>query len=390
MFLNHCRLYAAFTGGFASEDGCVEIKDGKIASVSSARPDTDSDCFDCAGKTLLPGLIDLHTHITMLGNVGVSSAGDPMQLVVEAAEQAKRYLHYGFTTIRDCGSIGRSANYVKKLIAKDVIAGPDILACGNVLMPGIIDRADPLGGINNYCDGAEAYRKGVRSEVAKRSDFIKIYASGSAFMPTGVPTHPIMTFDEIRTAVETAQANGLYVAAHCHADSAILDCIHAGVRTIEHATYITPKTTDVLLSTPDAFLVPTFAAMYVSQTEPNERAFWLERLTPMLESCAQTIEYAYRAGATIGFGTDSAPLSKQYEHGVEFRYRKEYCHMENLDIILQATKINARIAGLSDTVGEIKPGLKGDLILVDGNPAEDLSAMYVPPARVWKNGNLCF
>ena len=131
--------------------------------------------------------------------------------------------------------------------------------------------------------------------------------------------------------------------------------------------------------------MPTLAAMYVSQTDPQERSFWLSRLTPMLEDCAKAIGYAYRAGALIGFGTDSAPMSPQYDTGVEFRFRREYCGMDNMDILLQATKNSAQIAGLSD-VGEIKPGMKADLILVDGDPVAELSAMYVPPVQVWKNG----
>lgn len=386
MLLNHCKLHSAFTDGFSGDQCCVEIENGTIVSVGSARSDA-VDAYDCGGKTLLPGLIDLHTHITFLRGVGVEQAHDPMQLMVEAAQQSSRYLRHGFTTIRDCGSIGRSANYVRQLISRGVMTGPDILACGNTLMPSV--TAGGPGDITRYCDGVEEYRKAVRLEVAAQSDFIKIYASGSAFSPTGVPKHPIMTAEEITVAVETARANGLYVAAHCHADSAIRDCINAGVHTIEHATYLSEETTDLLMNAGDSCLVPTLSAMYVSQTDPAERAFWLSRLTPMLESCAKTIGYAYRCGALIGFGTDSAPMSPQYDTGVEFRFRKEYCGMTNLDILLQATRNNARIAGIDHRVGAIEPGLKADLILVDGDPVEDLSAMYVPPVQVWKNGITC-
>lgn len=383
MLLNHCRLYAPLSGGFAGENCCVELDGGKIVSVGPARPNAADD-YDCGGRTLLPGLIDLHTHITFLRGVGVAQAHDPMQLLVEAAAQADRYLRHGFTTIRDCGSIRRSANYVRQLIDRGLMAGPDILACGCTLMPSVTASGD-AGDIARHCDGAEEYRKAVREEVAAQADFIKIYASGSAFSPIGVPKHPIMTIEEIRTSVNTARANGLYVAAHCHADSAIRDCVQAGVRTIEHATYLSEATTDLLLASEDSYLVPALAAMYVSQTDPQERSFWLSRLTPMLEDCAKAIGYAYRAGALIGFGTDSAPMSPQYDTGVEFRFRREYCGMGNMDILLQATKNSAQIAGLSD-VGEIKPGMKADLILVDGDPVAELTAMYVPPVQVWKNG----
>lgn len=388
MYLGNCKLLAPFTDGFACENGYVEIQGGRIVSVGEKLQENAKEIVDCGGKTLLPGLIDLHTHVTMLGGVGVSEAADPMQVLVAAAEQAGRYLQYGFTTIRDCGSIGRSANYVKRLIDKGLMEGPEILACGETLMPSVVSRRRSLASIIHFCDGTEEFRKGVREEVAELADFVKIYASGSAMNPTGVPKNPIMTFEEICAAVETAKANDLYVAAHCHADLAIRNCIEAGVHTIEHATYLSDETIGLLMETEDVYLVPTFSAMYVSQTDPKEREFWLARLTPMLENCARAIEKAYRAGAKLGFGTDSAPVSPQYEKGVEFRYRKDYCHMENVDILLQATKWNAQIAGIDKRVGEIKKGMQADLILVEGDPLEDLSVMYQPPVNVWKKGKL--
>ncbi len=388
MFLNHCKLYAPFSDGVDCDDGFVEIRDGVIEAVGARIPAHTEEVIDCGGKSLIPGLIDLHTHLTMMSGIGISAVDDPMQLLVEASEQAKRYLRHGFTTIRDCGSIGRAANYVKKLVDKGLVDGPDIIACGSTLMPSVISRRSDLSAIIHFCDGAEEFRKGVREEIAESAEFIKIYASGSAFNPKGTPQNPIMTFEEMCTAVETARENGAYVAAHCHADGAILNCIQAGVRTIEHATFLSEKTLDVLHKKGDTYLVPTFAAMYVSQTDPKERAFWLDRLTPMLERCAASIRRAYEAGEKLGFGTDSAPLSPQYEHGVEFQLRKEFCRMENVDILLQATKYSAEIAGISEKVGEIKKGLQADLVLVDGDPVKDLSVMYQRPEKVWKKGKL--
>lgn len=386
MILNNCRLIPELSGGIGTNCGSVIIEDGKIVSVSAESVSAGEADFDCGGKTLLPGLIDLHTHVTLLGGVGMDCIDDPMQVLVEAVTKVGGFLDYGYTTIRDCGSVKRAANYVKTMVNRNLIEGPDILSCGQTLMTSVVDKSGSLAKSIAFVDGEEGFRRGVREEAAMLPDFIKIYASGSAFNPTGVPLHPIMTAEEIRTAVETARDNDLYVAAHCHADSAIRTCIECGVKTIEHATYISEETLKVLDETQDCYLVPTFSAMYVSQTDPAEREFWLARLTPMLEVCAKGIEKAYRSGKKLGFGTDSAPSSPMYEKGSEFQIRKDYCHMENTDILLQATKNNAEIAGIDHKTGTIAAGLNADLILVDGNPDENMEVMYGKPLNVWKHG----
>ena len=158
-----------------------------------------------------------------------------------------------------------------------------MLSCGKIVQPSV-EKPDLM---MNLADGVDGFRRGVREEVAAKADFIKIYNSGSAFSRSTRTGSPIMEPAEVRKAVETAQANGLYVAAHCHADSAIRDCILCGVRTIEHATYIQPETVDLLDGTRDCYLVPTLAAMFISQTDPAERAAWEKLLNPMLEQCVK-------------------------------------------------------------------------------------------------------
>jgi imidazolonepropionase-like amidohydrolase len=387
MLIKNCRLIPELSGGKAAEHGAIDIKDGVINGVFGDNEwENEAEGYDCSGMTVIPGLIDLHTHITCLSGVATECLGNEKQVMVEAAKQAKRYLQYGFTTIRDCGSAAGSADYVKQLTASGVIEGPEIISCGNILMPGIFNPDDSTSCLSLACDGVEEYRRNVRREVASGGDFIKIYASGSAMCKTGVPQNPIMTSDEIRTAVETAEANDLYVAAHCHADAAIKACIDNGVKTIEHATYLSEDSIDLLVMKEYTCLIPTMSAMFVSQTEPSERDFWLKRLTPMLKSCSGAMKKAYEAGVKIGFGTDSAPLSRQYSEGIEFRYRKEYCGFRDIDILIQATKGSAEIAGISDRKGEIKEGLSADLVLVDGKPDKDISAMYREPESVWKAG----
>lgn len=384
MLLKNCRVLPGMSPFPQTALVDIEIEAGKIKTVRPMESAQASGAYiDCGGKTLLPGLIDLHTHITVLSGVGVGHEDDHMRLFIDAAKQAARYLDYGFTTIRDCGSVHRVANYVRDAINEGLLEGPAILSCGKILEPSVEQPDNMI----NMADGVDGFRRCVRKEVAAKADFIKIYNSGSAFSRSTRTGQPIMETAEVQKAVETARANGLYVAAHCHADSAIRDCILCGVKTIEHATYIQPKTVELLAATRDCYLVPTFAAMYISQTDPAERAAWERLLNPMLEKCAEGIGLAYREGEKLGFGTDSAPGGPQYEKGVEFTMRKELCGMKNLDILLQATKYSAEIAGLND-VGDIQEGMTADLVLVDGNPDEDIAIMGRKPLKVWKNGNL--
>ena len=236
-----------------------------------------------------------------------------------------------------------------------------------------------------FADGPYAFRAAARRELAEHADFIKLMASGAAFHPQGVPKEPIIAPDELREAVETAARKGTYVAAHAHADGAIRACIEAGVRTVEHATYLSDETLSLLERTEGCYLVPTLAAMFVSG--PDESGFWHERLGAMLDACCAGLQKAYREGLPIGFGTDCAPFSRQYREGTEFAYRKENCGMADADILRQATEVSARIAGLADR-GEIRPGFRADLALWDGDPSAEIMELAKPPAAVWLDGGL--
>ena len=382
MIFKNCRLVGALTDGIASEHGAVWIDEKglirKIYKSETEVEDTDGQkVFDCKGKTLLPGLFDIHTHVTGLVDVDYTKK-------TEMERQAQEYLKYGFTTIRDCGSMKRSVSELRDRIKNRKTVGPDILSCGKIVTPTETSEKDSLMPMYAEADGPYEMRKKARREIAEGADFIKTMASGSAFHRQGIPLQPIIMEDEIQELVKTAKMKGTYVAAHAHADAAIALCIKNGVRTIEHATYLGEESLDLLKNTKDCYLVPTLAAMYVSVSDPD--GYWSRRLGEMLTACTKRIQRAYKEGLKLGFGTDSTVGMPQYEEGMEFRYRKELCHMDDLDILLQATKYSAEIVGLDNVSGEIKEGLQADFILVDGKPDQDISVMYHRPEHVWKKG----
>lgn len=382
MIINHCRLVAALSGGVAAEDGFVEVQDGKITAVSAVPAADGTADFDAQGRTLLPGLIEAHTHVGMS-----RSAANDMDQLSQAIKKVKRYLDYGFTTVRDCGSIHGAALYLRGLIRDGAVEGPSLIACGHILYPSVM--AAP--GIERYgvrmSDGVDEYLKHAREEAAAGADFLKIYASGSAALPTGVPKHPIMLDEEIGIVVKTANMNGMYVSAHCHADEAIRSCVKAGVKTIEHATYLSEDTIRMIADTPDCFLIPTLSPLYVSEDD-EERDFWEKRMEPMRRASFPAFAKAFEAGLKMGFGTDLSPGSEQYEKGVEFRFRRDECGIPDLEILKQATVHNAEILGMAEHAGTVEKGKNADLVLFDGKPDCDIMEMAKKPRAVWKRGRL--
>lgn len=389
MILNHVRLIKELSGAIGTESGYVRVENGRITEVSDKPYSTvDSDKeqrIDCRGKTLLPGLIDLHTHITVIDQVGFTSLHSDMELLTVAAQHATKYLDMGFTTIRDCGSIHRVANEVKHMAQIGLIDAPDLITCGRAIIPTEGSDQHIMAQHVHFADTVDEVIKAAREEMAEGADFVKIFASGAAAIATGVPEQSIMFPEEIKAAVNTAERKGRYVAAHCHSDEAIHYSIMNGVRTIEHATLISDETLKMAAES-NCFLVPTLAVMYISDGPQKE--YWEKRLGPMFKHCTEKMAKAYEMGMFLGFGTDCAAGDYCYDHGIEFKFRKENCGMKDLDILLQCTRNNAVIAGIDNKVGQIKKNLNADLILVDGKPDKDISCMYSKPEMVIKKGKI--
>lgn len=391
MLLINCRLVGVLSGGTETDLGAVEVKDGKIAAVYKTMPEIfsekEEDIFDCEGKTLLPGLMDAHTHLIGIRHFTPDLMRNPMRLFMKTAEVSKRYLDYGFTTLRDCGTPMRVANYVRDAFAAGLMTGPRVLSSGHIVSTTEIEEADLIYDMYQWGDGPDKLVGLVRKELAEHADFVKIMTSGSAFHRQGIPVQPIITRRELEAVMEAADLKGVYVAAHAHGDGAIRLSAECGVRTIEHASYISDETVAFLQGKKDCYLVPTLSAMYQNPGQtPPEMEFLLEKLASMLKISSGRIRSAYEAGLKLGFGTDSTVGMDQYEEGIEFRYRKELCGMKDLDILLQATKYNAEIFGIEDEAGEIRTGLAADLILVDGKPDQDISVMYHKPDAVFLAG----
>ncbi len=375
--LKNCRLIPELSNGCGFGIADLLLEDGKIAQIAEAGRVADQSgaesVFDCCGKTLMPGLFDLHTHMNWSYHNGEIRLDD-FKIFIKACQSARLFLDNGITTIRDMGSPRRVADAVRRAVQAGVCAGPRMFCGGLIISP--VSRpgeTDPYNFLRSI-SGPDQMIRAVREEIGGGCDYVKLYT-------------PILP-EEMQAALRIANQFHVPVAVHAHDLASIRLCIESGVSTIEHGSYIDGACIEKLRDG-SCYLVPTLAVLSPEIATPGFTPESKRRtLQPLLEANGQNIGTAYRAGLCLGFGTDTPIEELDRNPGMEFRMRKEHCGMSNIDMLLQATRNSARIVGLAGVTGEIKEGLCADLILIDGNPDEDISAMYKRPEKVWIGGKL--
>lgn len=391
MILKNCRLVPQLSDHWSNELADVLVENGRIkAIVPTGEAPADAEEINCEGKTVIPGLLDLHVHLVCEREP--NDVWHAFDRYYEVAPQLANFLDYGVTTVRDCGSTMSLACRLREGVEHGFFEGPRILSSGHIISPEAM-RNNAEGGIHIIANGPTEMMKAGRKEIADGADFIKIYATQSMSQVRGQDPKCIMTSEEIKELVSVAEQNNTYVAAHAHSTDAINTCIRCGVRSIEHATYMDDESIRLLLETPNAYVVLTHACgePYHGDDGYNDPAFTKEwNTTYAIESkkrCRALENKAYKAGVKIGVGTDLLP-HEAVKYPYELQIRKESCGMSDIDILLQATKMSAEIAMIADQVGEVKEGLYADLLVVDGKPDEDISVLYHKPSMVIQNGRL--
>ena len=396
--IKNCRLVAALTEGFSEEyaDICIEGKCIKWILPAGQHPehcitgDEKAEVVDGKGRTLIPGLFEMHAHLYgFIFNPYELQCMDAGKIIFGALDFANEYLRQGFTTIRDCGSSYNCAASIRDAISAGIIKGPRIVSCGLIITPTETGN-DTFSDLYAEADGAEEIRKKCRQELQKGNDFIKLMVSG-AFMNEGAePGIQIAEPEEIEAAVSAARRKGTYVCAHCHGTESVKAAVRAGVRTVEHGTYIDDEGISMIKNSAYTYLVPTGAVgLYcLDETNPDVSAELLEKSKKAAEIEIANINKAYQAGLKLGFGSDIDLAALRAHPGYEFIARKEYYTFNDLDILLQATKNSAEIMGMGDRLGTIQVGKLADLVLVDGKPDEDIYTLTKPPAMVMKEGEI--
>jgi len=370
-------------GGAVVSPAVIVVRGNRIESIGSAIP-AGAQTIDLGDMTLLPGLIDAHTHILLQGDV--TSADYDEQLFREsmpyralrASRSAKIALEHGFTTLRDVETEG--AMYtdvdVKRAINNGVIPGPRLFVSTRAMSvsggygpsgysPEIIY---PMG--VQIVDGVEGGRKAVREQISHGADWIKVYADRAYFVDKNGQLSSIPTFtpEEMKAIVDEAHRLRHKVAAHAMARPGIENALNGGVDSIEHGIAIPDDLIDMMVAK-GVYLCPTLTVTeYVA---PGRGGVWAR--IPQFHH--DSFQRALRKGVKIAFGTDAGGFPwDAVNEAKEFEYETQY-GMTPMQAIQTATRNAADLLGMSDQIGTLEAGKFADIVAVPGNPLNDITAM---------------
>jgi imidazolonepropionase-like amidohydrolase len=387
-----------FTGGrVADADGTrradVAVIDGEIAAVGDPdavadavddAPDGDLDRVDATDRVVAPGLIDAHVHVMMDGRPDVSTAVSESDYAASyrAASNLEAAVTAGVTTVRDLGSRGTLALDAAEAVAAGEIDGPRVLACGrNVIM---------TGGHGNWfgreADGPAEVRKAAREQLKAGADVLKCMATGGVLTEGAVTGAPELTPEELAAFTDAAAPTDTPTAAHAHGEAGIKNAVEAGISSVEHGTFMDREAAEMMAER-GTYWVPTASALR-GIVENGVEAGIPEDAVAKAEDAADRFEdawdHALDAGVPIAMGTDAGtPFNFFGDIPRELAYMVE--HGLSPERALEAATVNAAdLLGLDD-VGRVEAGYRADLVVLDADPTEDVTA-WRDPESVFARG----
>ena len=373
--------------GTVVPNAVVLVENGRVKAVGpSVSIPAGATIVDLSGYTVLPGLIDCHTHL-----VADASDADPLtelksssaKRAFESVPNAKVTLEAGFTTVRDLGSYRAFVDVaLRDAIAKDYFPGPHMYVAGPYVtitggggaMSGSLapDIRLPWDLDYGVADGPDQVRQRVRAIAQHGVDQIKVLATG-AFLAHGSDPHAVeYTYDELRAAVEEAAHKGLKVAAHAHSADGIKNAVRAGVASIEHGTYADDEALRLMKERGTYLVADIYDAEWIRQAAGYPKDF-AEKQPEGDEIQRQNFKKAAQMGVKVAFGTDAGV----YPHGLnarQFAWQVKYGQTP-MEAIRSATIRAAELIGRGNEAGSLDPGKWADLIAVKGDPLQDVSLL---------------
>ncbi len=373
-------------------DRSVLVEGDRILEVGGADVQADDvSPIDLRGMTLMPGLIDAHVHvIAVTADLTALTEWSPSYVTARASRVLAGMLRRGFTTVRDVGG----ADYgLAQAIEEGYLEGPRLIFGGRALSQTgghgdwrsrgrqTIDLCPCCPTLGVICDGVDGVRRAAREEIRRGASHIKLMLSGGVASPTDRVDSVQFSQEEIRAAVEEAEAANLYVAGHAYTSRAINRGLMCGVRSIEHGNLMDESSLP-LFKESGAFYVPTLATY--SALAAHGRDFGLpeqshRKVFEVLDSGLHALELAHRATIPIVYGTDL--LGGMHEDQLnEFKLRREV--QPPADILRSTTTVAARLLHMEGQVGVVAPGAYADLLVVDGDPLQDIAVLTDPQRRL--------
>ncbi len=365
----------------------VIVTDGRIVGIEDGFVDgpAGAEIVRLAGKTLAPGLIDLHVHLTFDpgGNYFQEPAAPDEWGVVTGVKNAALTVRAGFTTVRDAGSAKYTTFALRRGIAEGLIPGPRIIAAGPPLsiigghgdVTGFRPEINALLSSGFTCTGPVECAAKVRRASQNGSDVIKITATGGVLSQQGRGLEAHFTSEEMKSIADTAHSLGLKVMAHAHGARGIEAAARAGIDTIEHGTYLDEPAARAMKER-GTVLVPTLMA-FQGTSERLGKGIYTPTVEAKIRAVSETARvYMGRAlkwGVPIAFGTDAGVFDHGRNAG-EFRLMRAQ-GMSDRQALASATTAAATVLGLQTEIGRIAPGYSADIIAVSGDPTRDVTVL---------------
>ncbi|MEJ1157293.1 metal-dependent hydrolase family protein [Prosthecomicrobium sp. N25] len=368
----------------------ILVRDGKIAAVEEGRVDAPgAEEVDCGGRTVMPGLIDCHVHIAP----GAILNQPKLHASLTAARGVmwmRQMIQRGFTTARDAG--GADAGF-RQAVERGISLGPRLFVAGRAISQtgGHGDKRWPseeacschasTASLARVADGVDECRRAVRDELRMGANHIKVMAGGGVSSPSDSIFHLQYSDEELLALVDEARRQHTYCMAHVYSAEGIRRASELGIRTIEHGNFLDEETAKVMAAR-GTFLVPTLVTYRVDGANGKAIGFTDEVIaknSQVLEAGTRSLEIASAAGVKIAYGTDLAYSSKVHQPE-EFLVRAEV--QKPADIIRSATVIGAEVVGMVGKIGVVAPGAYADLLVVSGNPLEDLGVLQNEGAQM--------